>query len=310
MPGSIAGMMAPRGSRVRLPCAARTPARARATDGNTNDRLRLHHRRRRLGRMRARQPAVRGPGEARPAAGGRRQGREPLDLDTGRLREADEQSKLQLVFRDRARGERQRAANPRPARPHSRRIERDQRHALRPRPAPRLRHLVPARQPGLVVRIGPALLPQVRALRAVRPGGNRRCALDRRPARRHRPVRAARDGRRLHRGGGRLRLPAQPRLQRRQSGRGRLLPVHDARRAPVQHRARLPSSGSSPPESPCSDPRPRKAGALRRQARGRSCLRRPWRCARGAGRRGHSVGGRRAVPATARALGGGRAGAP
>ena len=252
--------------------------------------------------MRAGQSALREVGETRPPARSGRQGREPLDLGAGRLREADERSPLQLVLRDRARGQRQRTTNSHPARQDARWFERHQRHALRTGPAARLRHLVAARQSRLVVRVRPAVLPQVRALRARLHLRDRRGPRDRRSSRRHRPVRAARDGRRLHRGGGGMRLPAQHRLQRRRSGGRGVLPVHDARRSPVQHRPCLSSSGPTSPQSSRPDRRPREAGHLRRQARGRGRLRCQRRYTRSAGRRGDPVGGRRAVPAATRAV--------
>ena len=71
------------------------------------------------------------------------------------------------------------------ARPHARRLELDQRHALCARPAARLRHLGPARQSRLVLLADPALLQEVGEFRARR----RRQPRQGRPAERRRHVR-------------------------------------------------------------------------------------------------------------------------
>ena len=67
-------------------------------------RLRLHHRRRGLGRLRAGQPAVRRSEQARAAARSRRQRQLDLVSHPGRLSVRDRQSALRLDVQDRAGG--------------------------------------------------------------------------------------------------------------------------------------------------------------------------------------------------------------
>ena len=165
-----------------------------------------------------------------------------VDRHPGRLHQAAQPQDLQLELRDGGRGGRGRPAHPLSARPHAGRLELDQRHALRARPAARLRHLGPARQSRLVLFADPALLQEVGEFRARR----RRQPRQGRPAERRRHVRHPRAVRRLHRCRRGQRLSEEQGLQQRRPGRLRLLPGDDEeRQAPVDG-ARLPRSGPQP----------------------------------------------------------------
>ena len=101
-----------------------------------------------------------------------------------------------------------------------------------------------------------------------------------------------------------LGLPRQRRLQRRRAGRLRLVPGDPARRAPREHRRRLPAPGHGAPEPDGRDVRARPQGRLRRHARDRH--RRPagGRAARVARRaRGDRVRRRLQLAAAADAVG-------
>ncbi len=123
-------------ARAELPVAAapRVPTWAATPD------VRLRDRRRRLGRLRARQPPLRGPVRAGAAARGRRQGPLAEDQDPGGVpRTVPHQARLGL--RDRARAARRRALAVHPARQGARRLELDERDAVRARAPARLRRL-------------------------------------------------------------------------------------------------------------------------------------------------------------------------
>ena len=188
-----------------------------------------------------------------------------MDQHPGRLHQAAEQPALQLEFCDRAGGQRQGPLDPDPARQDPRRIELDQRHAVCPRQSARLQHLGAVRQSRLVVRVGAAVLPQVRAFRA----GRRRDARERRAAERRQHDRARRTAGCVHRCRRGRRLAAQSGLQQRQAGRLRLLPG-DAEEGPaLVHRARLPRSGAWP-----SEPAHRDRGLHHAHPAGRQACRR------------------------------------
>ena len=125
-------------------------------------RLRLHHRRRRLGRLRAGEPALRRPGQARVAAGGRRQRQLDLVSHPGRLSVRHRQSALRLAVQDRARSRAQRPQPELSARQGDRRLLVDQCHDLHARPGCRLRSLAPARTDRLGLRRRAAVFPQAR----------------------------------------------------------------------------------------------------------------------------------------------------
>src|SRR5215469_6865444 len=102
----------------------------------TNGRrpLRLRDHRRRLGRLRARQPPLRRWRAARAAAGGGRQGQLAAGADAGRRRPADpRQGRSQLGFLDRAGTSSRRPPALVAARQGPRRLLLDQRHGLHPR---------------------------------------------------------------------------------------------------------------------------------------------------------------------------------
>ena len=203
-------------------------------------RVRLHRRGRRLSRMRAGEPAHRGPGHACPPARGRRPRPESEHQDPGGVRQAvPHQARLGLLHR--ARAARRRPVALRPAREKPGRLELDERDALRPRAAARLRPLGGAGRRGLGLAGRPALLHEVRGQRARRVGVPRRG----RAAAGIEPALAARRSRpppdRRERGGGH---PAKPRLQRSRAGRRVDVPGHPARRPALERRRRLPASGA------------------------------------------------------------------
>ena len=106
----------------------------------------LRDRRRRLGRLRPRQPADRGPRDAGGADRGRRARLEPADPHPGRVHEAARPSDLDLGLQGRGRSRHRRPRDPLSARPRARRLVVDQRADLHPRPARGFRPLGAARQ--------------------------------------------------------------------------------------------------------------------------------------------------------------------
>ena len=103
--------------------------------------LRLHHHRRRLGRLRAGQPADRGPRHQGAGARGRRLGPRPVDPHPARLGQDPHQPPARLDVLHRARAEPGRPADRMRARQGDRRLVVDQRHDLFARPPRRLRPL-------------------------------------------------------------------------------------------------------------------------------------------------------------------------
>ena len=222
-----------------------------------------------------------------------------MDPHTRRLDQADEQPELQLVLRDRARGQCARPPHRHPARQDARRLQLHQRHALCARPAAGLRYLVAARQSRLVLRVGAALLQESGELRARR----QRRARQRRTAERGGHHSAPGSARRLHRSRRGERLCAQPGLQQRRSGGFRLLPVHAQERQALERGRRLSQTRPRPAEPAYRDRRPCYGGAARGQARRRRRLCGEGRGAPGPrGRPGDPVGGRGAVAAIAGAF--------
>ncbi len=176
------------------PERARSPERCpRARTRRVSSALRLRDRRRRLGRLRARQPALGGPAGARAAARGRRPRPLAEGQDPGGLPEAvPHQARLGL--RDRARAARRRARAVHAARQDARRVELDERDALRARPPARLRRLGGAGRARLGLPRRAALLHPLRGQRPRGLGVPRR----RRPAARSpSSARRARSDRRL-----------------------------------------------------------------------------------------------------------------
>ena len=118
-------------------------------------------------RMRSRQSSVGGRRASHPARGGA----ERLASDdprAGRRTQAALQSARQLELRDGRRGGHGQSLHSLAARARARRLELDQRHAVRARQLGRLRQLGADGMPRLVVRGMPAVLQVDRALRAGR----------------------------------------------------------------------------------------------------------------------------------------------
>ena len=206
-------------------------------------RVRLRHRRRRLGRLRAREPAVRRPGVPRAAARGRRRDARNfwLRLPVGYFRTIyDPRFSWQFPLEPEAsdRQPRDRLA----ARQGARRLERHQRPDLHPRPARRLRRLGKrARRARLGLSRGAAVLQALRALRRRRERVPRRA----RRARRLRPAQRPSVLRGVARRGRRGRPAAHRRLQRRTTGRPRPLPAHAARPLALRRGERVPRAGAA-----------------------------------------------------------------
>ena len=266
---------APPGTGERWPSEARRRGgfprpRKRSFDEHAHDRL--HHRRRRAGRLRARQPAERGPGHLGDAARGRRQRLASPDPYARRLRQDDQGHRL-LGLVDRAAEAHE---GPRlslhPGQGDRRRLL-HQRADLHARQRPRLRRLGEGRGS---VRLGlsrrAALLQARREQRALRQRFSRR----QRPARRLQPGSAAADLRGLFPRRPGTRHPLQSGLQRTESGRRRLLPTHAEKRPPFLGLHRLSEADprqekSHRPYRRDGDPRRgRKGQGDRRRARCRS----------------------------------------
>ena len=119
-------------------------ARADGRSGDNRRRVRLHHRRRRIGRLHPRQSPVRRCQHARAHPRSRRPRQLDLVSHPGRLSVRHRQSALGLVFQDRAGRRPQRPQPQLSARQGDRRLVVDQRHDLYARPGRRLRSLAPA----------------------------------------------------------------------------------------------------------------------------------------------------------------------
>ena len=263
----------------------------------------LCDRRRRLGRVRAGQPADRGPVGAGHPDRGRRARLEPADPCPGRLYETARPSDPDLGLQGRTRSRHRRAGDPVSARPGARRLVVDQRADLYPRPARGFRPLGAARQSRLGLGRRPALFQAGRAL----------AGRAQRAARHHRLSDDLADGRaagRLpgdHRGGAgtRPRIPRgrQPSAARRRPEH-RLVPADPRRKAPRQRRADLSEAGREARQSADRDERAGPPPDLQRQPRDRHrpVARRPGRDRR-CGARGHPRRRRDRLAASAAALG-------
>ena len=240
------------------------------TEGSECERLRLRDRRRRIGGVRARQPAQR---LRRGGAADRGRAPRPLaeDQDPRRLRPAvPDEARLGLCLRARARL--RGAVALRSPRQGARRLQLDERDALRPRPPRRLRRLAGRRR---MHRLGlerrAALL---QALRAPR-GRRESVARGRRPAQRRAAPQPPSAHRPDRQGRARGRLRARPRPQRRRPGRDLHRRDHDQARSPLERRRRVPPSRRRPAEPhgpdrgdgarPRDPGRPRARGPARRQ---------------------------------------------
>ncbi len=262
-------------------------------------RVRLHHRRRGFGRVRARQSPVRRPEEPRAAARSRR--RRQLDLvpHSGRLPVRDRQSALRLDVQDRARAGAERTRAQLSARQGARRLVGDQRHDLHARAGGRLRSLAPARPDRLGLGRRAAVLQE-----ADRPLPRRERASRHRRRMAHRgAARAVGAARCVPQGGGGIRHQADRRLQSRRQRGLVLFPRQPAARAALVGGARIPEARDEPAEPAGRDRMPRRARRVRRLARDRRDLaagRREQDRAREG--RGHPVGRLDRLGAAAAAL--------
>ena len=159
----------------------------------------------RLRRLRARPPSVGGPARSGGPPRGRRTRQEHLDPHPGRFCEDPERSDRELALPYRAGRKDPESAHPDPARQGPGWIELHQWNALRSRPRPRLRHVGPARKPGLVLRRRAPLLQAFGEPR----GARERVSRGRRSPQRLRAGPDPSPLRRIHRRGGILRLPSQ-----------------------------------------------------------------------------------------------------
>ena len=223
------------------------------------DTVRLRHRRRGIGGLCAREPALRGPGNQRVAGGGRRPGHQSADRDADGVRRAVGRPgdsvalphpPVRSVTAGRVLGAGQDA----------RRVELGQRHGVQPRHARGLRRARAARQPGVGLGRHAAGL---QADRGQRPRC-RRCARLGRPAaglngRRERPA-----ARRRHQRRDPARLAAYARPQRERRGTHRLRDGDDPRRPAVQRGRRVPAPGHGPSQPD------RRAEHARRPSRARA----------------------------------------
>ena len=144
--------------------------RARPRERNAVTELRLHHRRRRHGRLRAGRPAQRGSRHPGAAAGSGQRRADPRHDRAGRVaRTAGHRGGLGRCHH---RAGRRRAAALPPG-PGAGRVRRDQRHGPRTRPPGGLRRLGRRRGGRLGIRGPAAVLPAQRAHRRPRPGAAR-----------------------------------------------------------------------------------------------------------------------------------------
>ena len=135
-----------RRSNVRFPSRLQSRISSPGKHGNEQRGIRLHHRRRRLRRLRARQSPDRlGPAPRAAARSGRRR---PLDMDPhpGGHRPHPHRRARDLALPHRARREGQRPADLLAARARARRLERRERHDLGARRSARVRQLGEPRQ--------------------------------------------------------------------------------------------------------------------------------------------------------------------
>ena len=253
------------------PAAASTGRGARRSEhrqrqpGRDRHGLRLRRGGRRIGRQRARgapERGSRGDGGAGRGRAARPQRAHPLP---GRPRTARTHPRRELGLPHRAPARPERPRGLVAARQGAGRLELGQRHGLHPRPPCRLRPLGRARQPRMVLRRGPALLPPRRAQRA----HPRRVPRQRRPAQRDGPAQPQPAPARLHRGRPSGGPPGHGRLQRRRAGGRRPLPGHPPQRRALQRRQGLSHAQPGPAEPHGDHRRAHHARALRRPPRHR-----------------------------------------
>ena len=227
--------------RAALPC----PPWTRRLDGRNARHLGLRHRRRRHRGLRAREPPLRRSRRQRAAARSGRQGRLDLDPHPGRLSVLHRQSAHRLVLSHRAGPGPERPLDPLRAWQGARRLLVDQRDALSPRPAARLRRVgaVHRRQRVVVGERAAA----VQALRGSPRRRERRAFGGRRVARGEAAAVVGHPGR-VPRGDGAGRHSESRRFQRRrQRGRGVLRGESAPRRA-LERDEGVPAAGDEPPQ--------------------------------------------------------------
>ncbi len=290
--GTTPGRPARAGSETNELTSERTPRRE-------HEELRLRHRRRRLGGLRAGQPALRGPLDQRAGARGRSQRHlaGPVHPHAGGAAVPDRQPALRLEVRVGARAAHGRAAGLPRARQGAGRLVLDQRDDLPARQPLRLRALGRRRRHGAVgLRPLPALLQA--------DGDHHRGR--RRLARRLRPAGArARSGhlaalRGVLRGRPAGRAPADRRRQRLPAGGLREVRPQRAPRPPAQRQPGLPAPGDEAQEPRRADPGHGHRAAHAGQARHRRRLRaRRSPQAQRRGRRGGPLRRRHQLPAAA-----------
>ena len=232
-----------RRSNLRFPSSLQSRISSPGKHGNEQRGIRLHHRRRRLRRLRARQSPDRlGPAPRAAPRSGR--GR-PLDMDPhpGGHRPHPHGRARDLALPHRARREGQRAADLLAARARPGRLERRERHDLGARRPARVRHLG---EPGQS-RVGHAaeVLPYLKRMESYALG-DPAVPRPRRPDAHHalrRPRSALRGLRRRGAAGG----CAVDRGLQRPALRGNRLPaVQHAPRLAPPHRGQLPAPGAEP----------------------------------------------------------------
>ena len=260
---------------------------SRWTGRRDRGRLRLRHRRRRHGRLRARQPPDARIPRTRVLlleAGGRDQ--LPLDPHPGRLPLLHRQPAHRLDDADRGRARPERPLARLSARQGARRLLLDQRHDLHARPGGRLRRLAPARQRRLGLGRRAALLPPIRG------------QLPRRDARCTAPAASGRSrgsgcaGTSSRRSATRPRRSASPRRDDFNDGDNEgsgFFEVNQRERHPLDDGEGLPAPGAQAPEPARRHRRARDRADARRQARHRRALSRSDGAERAAARRGRGA---------------------
>ena len=264
-------------------------------------RLRLRHRRRRLGRLRAGQPAERGSRRERAADRGGRARPQSAHPHPARHGQDARAQHVRLGLSHRARAEHERPRGRGDARQGAGRLVVDQRDGLYPRPSRRLRPLGTEGRARLVLCRRAALLQALRELAGWRESVARRFGAGRHRIRAH-----ARSGlRRLARSGESRGLSRDRRLQRQAAGRFRARPIHHPRRLSLLGGDRLSQAGAQARQSRRRDRRACHARAAARHARHRRRICQGQRRHR-AGRsrpRGHPLRRRLQHAAAAHALG-------
>ena len=154
---STSGSRTTRSSRVSSSSTAATRAlrsTCRWSGADARGQLRLHHRGRGLGRLRARQSPVGESGEPRAPARSGRQGQQPHDPHPAGLRQAPREPEVRVVLPD-ASVRAHRSGRGVGARQDPRRVELGERHGVQPRQSGRLGRPRAARQPRLGVELDP-----------------------------------------------------------------------------------------------------------------------------------------------------------